>query len=311
MPISIEQLEKWASPPSAAETERIRHTRQLIEDVLDRHLPGNQIKSAHALNSFNYEVYVQGSYANSTNIGGESDIDIVVQLNSIFSSDLAQLPPLERALHDQTHRNVNYKAFEFKDHVFTALKAAFGDTVEYADKCLKVKENTNRVHADVVPCFIHKVYKRYLSHDNETFIPGIKFINTGDGSLVINFPKVHLANCEAKNKDTASKFKAVIRIFKNLKHELIGQGKITAENAPSYYIENLIYNCSSPCFDGSLADCTIKTLQFLFDAMESARIAGFVCANEQDSLFSSDTWNITDAGKFITAAADYFIEESK
>lgn len=36
-------------------------------------------------------IYLQGSYANSTNIKEDSDVDIVVECNSIFLSDTSAL----------------------------------------------------------------------------------------------------------------------------------------------------------------------------------------------------------------------------
>ena len=51
----------------------------------------------NALNSYNnwpngidFEVYLQGSYKNDTNIRGDSDVDIVAQLNSTFYSNLSE-----------------------------------------------------------------------------------------------------------------------------------------------------------------------------------------------------------------------------
>jgi tRNA nucleotidyltransferase (CCA-adding enzyme) len=50
----------------------------------------------NALNSYNgwpsgidFEVYLQGSYKNKTNIRGDSDVDVVAQLNSASYSNLS------------------------------------------------------------------------------------------------------------------------------------------------------------------------------------------------------------------------------
>jgi len=37
-----------------------------------------------------FEVYLQGSYKNDTNIRGNSDVDVVAQLNSTFYSNLSE-----------------------------------------------------------------------------------------------------------------------------------------------------------------------------------------------------------------------------
>ena len=44
-----------------------------------------------------YKVFLQGSYGNDTNVYSESDVDIVIRLDSSFESDLTQLEPAEVA----------------------------------------------------------------------------------------------------------------------------------------------------------------------------------------------------------------------
>lgn len=308
--INEEQLQTWAKAPSETEMGKIRHTREMVEESLQQHLPISEIKRQFNLSTFKYSVYLQGSYSNSTNIRYDSDVDIVVQLNSVFSYDDTQLTSGEKDLHSLVYPNTSAYTFSnFKKHVRDALVAGFGENeVEYGKKCLKVKANTNRVDADVIPCFKHKLYKRFISHANQDYVPGIKFYNTDNNSLIINYPKVHLKNCESKNTDTGEKFKDVVRIFKNIKSKLVEENKLTTKEAPSYFIENILYNCSSQCFDGNYTENMTKTLQFLFDAINTGRLSGFICANEQDSLISEKTWNILDAQKTILSVAGYFLE---
>ena len=50
----------------------------------------------NALNSYefpdgvDFEVYLQGSYKNDTNIRGDMDVDLAVQINSTFYSNLSE-----------------------------------------------------------------------------------------------------------------------------------------------------------------------------------------------------------------------------
>lgn len=46
------------------------------------------------LGDLSYEVYPQGSYANKTNIAGDSDVDLVIALKSAFYADKEDLSPL-------------------------------------------------------------------------------------------------------------------------------------------------------------------------------------------------------------------------
>lgn len=97
--ISEQQLQIWAKAPSPTEMERIKHTRQIIENALRKYLPVEDIKRRYEITSFQFpEIYLQGSYANSTNVKFDSDVDIVVQLNSVFWSDKTQLSDTEKLL---------------------------------------------------------------------------------------------------------------------------------------------------------------------------------------------------------------------
>lgn len=308
MLISEQQLQTWASPPSPTEMEKIRNTRSVIEDILKRKLPVDEIKRAHNLSSFSYEVYLQGSYANSTNVRFDSDVDIAVQLNAVFYSDKTQLTDGEKLLHTMAYSDSSYRFRNFKDQIFKALTDELGSgQVHWGDKCLNVDENTYRKEADVVPCIQYKLYKRFISYNNQHFVEGMKLYDTSNDQEIINFPKVHLKNCESKNIDTDGRFKDMVRIFKNMRNNLVENNILDEDVAPSYFIENLLYNCSSPCFDGNYGDCMLKTLQFLFDAIQTGRITGFICANEQDTLISPKTWNSTNLIVFVAKLADYYL----
>ncbi len=308
MVISEQQLQTWSSAPSPTEMEKIKRTREIIEEALRRQLPLDEIKKAFNLSEFKYEVYLQGSYANSTNVRFDSDVDIVVQLDSVFKSDTTGLESTQKALYDSMHSTSLYLFKHFKKDVYDALLRDFGQgQVQWDKKCLNVIKNSNRVDADVVPCLQYRIYKRFLSYTDQRFVEGMRFYDTSDDTEIINYPKKHLENCESKNVDTSGKFKDLVRIYKNMRNNLIDHGHLDEKTAPSYFIENLLYNCTSPCFDGSYTDCMLKSLQFILDAIEAGRITGFICANEQDTLFSPKTWNLDDLIKFINVMANYFL----
>nr|MDD3720805.1 nucleotidyltransferase [Candidatus Gracilibacteria bacterium] len=304
---SEDKLSIWASAPSETEMIKIKNTKDYIEKVLKDYLDINEIKRKYNLSSFTYEVYLQGSYKNSTNIRYDSDVDIVVQVNSVFWSDKSELSPDEIDRYNKAYSNTSYGFLELKEEIYNVLKGYFGEDVAYKNKCIKVNGNTNRVDADVVPCFQYRVYKKFISVDNCHFVEGIKFLNTNDNTEIINFPKVHYENGCSKNDDTDGKYKSMVRVFKNIKRDMVEKGLIDDNIAPSYFIENLIYNCTSHCFDGNYSESTLKIFQFLLDSIKQDRLKSFLCVNEQDMLFSNKTWNLADAIRFINDAGDYFL----
>src|SRR5574340_777580 len=76
MPIPESQLETW-SHQGAITTAKT--TADSIKNALNDYEWPEKI---------DFEVYLQGSYKNDTNIRGDSDVDVVAQLNSTFYNNL-------------------------------------------------------------------------------------------------------------------------------------------------------------------------------------------------------------------------------
>ena len=307
--ISEERLQVWANAPSAT---KYKYTHEKIREALSKYLP-EIAKSNHGYNikPGSYDVYLQGSYANSTNITGDSDVDVVIELISIFSYDINQLTEEEKSdFHSYYPSKSEYRFIEFKKDVQESLQMYFSDVVvKYGNKSLKIPKNSLRVNADVVPAFQHKKYGRFTFYTTDKFVSGIKFYNAEDNTIIINYPKKHKESCEALNHDTERKFKDSIRIFKNIKKVLRETGKIDDDTAPSYFIENLIYNCPAPVFNGSYQKIVINILQNILDDTQNGSLEYYKCANGQDLLFlSPNTWNLKDAQLFISEAANLILK---
>lgn len=300
MPIDLSKLEAWSKAPSDTEKAKIQHTHLMIREALDTFLPKEEIKQKYWLPSFDYETYLQGSYANSTNISYESDVDIVLQFNSIFAKDLSQLTPGEQEAFNRDHHDASYLFSEWKKDVFLALQSRFGDDVIRWKKCIEISSNTSRIKADIVPSFHHRIYQKYISTDNHQFLEWIKFENSETGENIYNFPRVHIQNCISKNQAVAS-FKSMVRVLKNMKAASVEKWLLEDKTVPSYFIENLLYNCPEHCFMWDLGQNLLKILQFVYDAHTQERLHSFICANEQELLFCEGKWNVDDALKFITA----------
>lgn len=78
MVIPEPQLEIWSHQGAVATAKR---TYESIRTALQQYA---------ALHGKDFRVYLQGSYKNDTNIRGDSDVDVVVQLNSAFLSNLSE-----------------------------------------------------------------------------------------------------------------------------------------------------------------------------------------------------------------------------
>ena len=98
------------------------------------------IESHDALREREVEVYLQGSYANSTNIHDDSDVDIVVQSSASFYPGFDDnLTALDRKDIASEFSAAEYKYAMFRDDVGRALRNSFPRLVQEGNKALKVK----------------------------------------------------------------------------------------------------------------------------------------------------------------------------
>src|SRR6516162_6689395 len=77
------------------------------------------------LNRPDFEIFLQGSYKNSTNIRADSDVDLVVQYNKYFNRDLTKLSPVEVQRYEATHHTVDYGPVNWRNDVEKALRKKF------------------------------------------------------------------------------------------------------------------------------------------------------------------------------------------
>ncbi|MFN8475904.1 MAG: nucleotidyltransferase [Anaerolineae bacterium] len=289
MPIPEYQLSTWSNIGATASAEATHHSIR------------NALEQSAKLSRVTYEAYLQGSYRNSTNIRGDSDVDLVVQLNSSFQGNTSGLSPEENNLFNRTFSDATYGWSEFRADVLEALRSYYGSTqVEEGKKTLKVKAGSGRLPADVVVCMQYRKYKSFRGLQSDNYVEGMTFYVPSENRWVINYPKVHYDNGAAKNQyaRTRGQYKPVIRMFKNTRSYLIQREKIEKSLAPSYYIECLLYNVPDRMFEASFQNSYYNVVKWLQSNVTSA----FVCQNEQLGLFGpeAEQWTMDDAYKLNT-----------
>jgi len=246
-----------------------------------------------------FDVFLQGSYGNVTNIFGESDVDVVARFNGAFLHNIPSLPMnQQQAFHAAYPTTGTYYPSTFKAQVEAALRRSFGASVMAGKKAIKINPSGNRRSADVVPAFEYHLYSRFNGPQDSPFVSGIIF-TTSTGEQIVNFPKQHSENCTAKHQLTGNRFKPVVRIFKNIRKKLVAENVIAREIAPSYFIEGLIYNVPSDKFTGTYSNMVFNVLAWLQIA---ANRNGLNCANGVHPLFGDGTpvsWPTANAQQFI------------
>ena len=280
MPIPESQLETWSHQGAVTTA---KQTHESIRVALKAYDWPKEVR---------YEVYLQGSYKNDTNIRGDSDVDVVVQLNSTFFENLPV--NLKRQF---GFRDASYRWEEFRSDVLTALLNHYGPgRVREGRKSLKVQ--TPYLPADVVVSVqYHKYPEPPRSKDN--FVEGMAFWVRSEGRWVINYPKIHYENGVKKNEKTNKRYKPTVRMFKNARTYLVDRGVIPPDLAPSYFLECLLYNVPDDKFGPNLQSTFREVIVWL----READFSRFFCQNEQLLLFGSspEQWSEDSADRFLEA----------
>jgi hypothetical protein len=183
------------------------------------------------------KLFVQGSYANNTNVRKESDVDIAVIEESIFRTEYRSGITDEDYKINITSRTPN----EFKDEVQRALEVKFGNDVERGDKSVKVHGNSYRKDADTVPCLRNRDYRNDYNFDSSNYIGGIA-IYPDSGGVLINYPEQHIYNGRQKNKATSGYFKKMVRIMKKMRYLMQDHDYLSANNVSSFMLESMLWN---------------------------------------------------------------------
>lgn len=238
----------------------------------------------------NISIFAQGSYKNGTNIPNQSDVDIAVCYGGSFFVDYSLAPEFNNQIYGNIPAAYSYN--QFHDDVYRALTSCFGEnSIEVGDKSLKLTGNTYRIRADVVPCF---ELIQYLP--NGTYLTGTRFISL-QGAIITNWPQWHYFNGVQKNKETAYRFKKIVRYLKQINSLFPEDLKI-----PSFLIESLVWNVPSNFFFTPKIEETpfaiLYTLDFMLKSKEHYQQLSEISGMK--NLFNrSQLWLVQDARNFV------------
>ena len=248
------------------------------------------------------EIFLQGSYANSTNIYGDGDVDVVVLYENTFSKDISALTPAQRQLHEASFPPATYRWLQLRDDVLSALRSHYGNSaVTLGKKSIKVETGSGRRTSDVVPAVQFRRYATFTDPHNLSAHWGVQFHDSSNNAIV-NYPKYHIARGEEKNQASRTRrnYKATVRIFKNVRNYLIENHLLAEGIAPSYFLECMLHNVPDHLFVGAFADTVPSILSYLLNTP----YADFLCQNGVVPLFGSGStqWSEHSFATFVLAA---------
>lgn len=253
-----------------------------------------------------FDVFLQGSYGNDTNIYAESDVDIIIQLNDTFFHDLTAMPSDQQEAFQAAHATATYPYATFKADVLKVLTDQYGGSVKAGDKAIAIAANGSRRKADVIVAAQFRRYYKFNGLYDQKYDEGICFFDAS-GRQIVNYPKQHSTNLTAKHQSTGQWLKPMIRVLKNLRGALVEREIIAGGVAPSYYLEGLLYNVANEQFDGSYVDSLVNCINWIQEADRSQ----FVCANCQYYLLregSPVTWRGSQCDQFLAGVATLWKE---
>lgn len=246
-------LRKWQEP---GDLERSKSTYAILDEVLSAKVDSTYCR-------------LQGSYANHTNVKGDSDIDILLVC-------------------DDYARRHSLSIYEIKNAVYNELKSMGCFTL--GKKTIKYCGNDRLLPADIVPC---------LTLDGE-LKSGIRIYDSYSRQIITNYPIQHKQNGETKNSETDGLYKPTVRMYKNIRNELVSRRYISAESVSSYNIESLVYNTEKSRFNSNPRECLESTLfGFRLNAVMEIHMD---CQNGKDVLLDHSgkcCWSYSKLSNFV------------
>ena len=212
-----------------------------------------------------FTVFLQGSYGNDTNVVRESDVDIAIRLDQTFYTDLTFLEPAAKEAYEKARDPATYGYQEFKGEVLEWLETKYPGAVKAGEKAIFLKGNGARRDADVLPCAVLRQYFGSSNGTDDKYAEGICFF-LPDGTRIENFPQQHADNCTTKHQDTDEWFKKVVRVYKNMRNQMIDDRVLDEGIAPSYFLEGMLWNVPDDKFGESFDASFVNTFNWVLQA---------------------------------------------
>lgn len=294
MKYSEHTLQSWTAPLSQREEQRAENTIRMIKSAID---------AKSELKTMGIEVFIQGSFANNTNVRSESDVDVCVMLKDTFHCEYPE------GVRDENYgfTSSSFTFQQYRELVKKALQDKFrSEYVHDGNKSLKINENTYHVQADVVPAFQLRNYYYNKSKSADNYVEGTWFVSKS-GLHIANYPKVHIKNGTEKNNRTGYKYKKLVRIMKHIKNEMVDDGKANAAKITSFLVECLVWNVPDATITGySTWNETVRqAIYYLYNEIRGDRHKEWGEVSEMLYLFRKRKWTDLDVKQWLYDAWNY------
>lgn len=306
MKFTEQELKNYAQPLSETEIEKCKNAIRMVRDAMKENGfldESNDIQNfiegtltfgtilRNKNNNRKVKLFLQGSFANNTNVRNESDVDIAIILESTFR------PKYRYGVTGASygHSDSTDSLYIFKNDVQRALEYKFGEDVERKDKSIKINGNTYRVDTDTVPSMRYRDYSNDYNNLENNYVEGI-VIYPDSGGEIINYPELHIKNGKAKNNSTNYMFKKMVRIMKKMRYIMQDYNYESANKVSSFGLESLLWNIPDSVYS------KYSTYKYVFDELikyvQKVNISDYKEANGIKDLFPNQE-TLIDYMKFI------------
>ena len=272
MPIPESTLALWSHHRSAKASKQAHVS---VRKALAAH---------HGPSEVAYEVFLQGSYKSGTNLSRDSDVDLVVRLAHKLKPSVASLSG-EKLQENASHQAAYRHWRSFRRHALRAMTDGYGDAATSGRKTIKLAKGDLHADADLVITLSYR--------------EGIGFYLPDERRWVVSYPQLHHERGLAKEEATSRRFRRTIRMFKAARNCLVKKKVLTKDDAPSYFIECLLYNVPDHLFKRKRASTYTGILAWL----KTAKLKDFQCQNGLVPLFGRqrEQWTAAKAQAFVRA----------
>ena len=278
MSYSNEQIIKYSKPLSLSEQQQCESSVRVFERILsDYGFTVTKIKYNSNNDDLDYgfhvekdgvtfTIFLQGSYGNGTCVRQDSDVDIAMICESTFRGNY----PSGKNGANYGFTSSSFSISEFKNNLTRFINSSPLYSAFNHNKCIDFKgNNSSRKDIDIVPSLRYRDYSKDYYCDENNYSKGV-LIKCNDGTEILNYPEQSHDNSTDKNKRTNYYYKKVVRIFKNIKHDMEDDGYSEAKHVSSYGLECILYNVPDILFikDGSLFDIVLYISKYLSDHID-------------------------------------------
>lgn len=266
--ISDDLVARYAAGPSQTKVDQAKALREDVQAALGS----------------DYQVFLQGSYRNSTGVADLNDVDIVA-LSKTVHSTVDRGPALYPVTWEEIFSRVERRLRTYQ---------RFAGLVKRGDKCVKV--NTS-LSLDVVPA----IYRESPDWDP------IEVYSFREARRRDNYPRRHWENGVSKNSAarTNGAFKPTVRLFKRWARDVLSDPKI----APSFYIECAVHHVPDKAFNSDLAESFVDVGLHLLREVSRSTVVKSV-AGDKDILVSSE-WHPDKFERFQRELTDSVVNAGK